>query len=71
MTALLYWWYVHAAQTPHAWACNEGGSLAEKIVTWEILGEQSDFLTSVEGGWEFLQIITRRQELERAQRNRK
>lgn len=36
MTTLLHWWYVHAAQTPHAWTHNEEGSLAENIVTWEI-----------------------------------
>lgn len=36
MTTLLHWWYVQAAQAPHAWTPNEEGSLAEEIVTWEI-----------------------------------
>lgn len=52
MTTLLHWWYVHAAQTPHAWTRNEEGSLAEGNLGNRILREQSDFLTSAEGGWE-------------------
>lgn len=65
MTTLLHWWYVHATQAPYAGTCNEEGSLAEKIVTWEIEssgnGETSWPLLKV---GEFLQIITCRKEHE-------
>lgn len=65
MTTRLHWWYVHAAQTPHAWTRNEEGSLAEKV-TWEIesFGNRVTFWPLLKVGESVLQIITCRQEHE-------